>query len=193
MEIRNYSAIYRIMHWAIAVCMLLLLGTVIMRQTLFSRSHLAGIIQNYVTTKEIALSRDEIIGISRQISRPVWEWHFYFGYALAGLFFIRFVLPFFGQMKFVNPLKKQRTLKEKFQYWSYIVFTACAAVSLISGLLIKLGPRSLKDPMEEVHGLSLYYLLAFLIIHLGGVLWAELTNQKGLVSKIVSGTADQKS
>lgn len=191
MEIRKYSTIYRIMHWAIAICMLLLLGTVLLRMTLFSRSHLTEIIENYVSAKEIAISKDQIMGISRQISKPMWEWHFYFGYALAALFFIRFALPFFGQMKFVNPLKKQHTLKEKFQYWAYIIFMACVAVSLISGLLIKLGPRALKDPMEEVHGLSLYYLLAFLFIHLGGVLLAELTTQKGLVSKIVSGTDDK--
>ena len=31
------------------------------------------------------------------------------------------------------------------------------------------------------------YLIAFIILHIGGVLWSEFTNQKGIISKIVSG------
>ena len=41
--------------------------------------------------------------------------------------------------------------------------------------------------MEDIHVLSIYYLVPFIIIHLTGVLWAEFTDQKGIVSRIVSG------
>ena len=41
--------------------------------------------------------------------------------------------------------------------------------------------------MEEIHELSIYYLLAFIVIHFGGVLVAELGSQKGIISKIISG------
>ena len=39
----------------------------------------------------------------------------------------------------------------------------------------------------EIHELGVYYLVAFIIIHLAGVLIAEFTNQKGIISKIISG------
>ena len=42
--------------------------------------------------------------------------------------------------------------------------------------------------MEEIHELSLYYLLGFMILHFGGILIAELTSDKGLVSRIISGS-----
>ena len=42
--------------------------------------------------------------------------------------------------------------------------------------------------MEQIHVLSIYYLLSFIILHLGGIFIAELTNQKGLISKMVSGS-----
>jgi cytochrome b len=42
--------------------------------------------------------------------------------------------------------------------------------------------------MEEIHILGIYYLVAFIVMHLGGVLIAEFTDQKGIFSRIVSGT-----
>jgi cytochrome b len=42
--------------------------------------------------------------------------------------------------------------------------------------------------MEEIHVLSLYYLLGFMVLHFGGVLLAECTTQKGLISRIISGS-----
>jgi len=53
--------------------------------------------------------------------------------------------------------------------------------------MIEFGPESLKDQMEEIHVLSIYYLITFLILHIGGVLLAEFTSDKGIVSRIVSG------
>ncbi|MHB1147881.1 MAG: cytochrome b/b6 domain-containing protein [Lutibacter sp.] len=52
---------------------------------------------------------------------------------------------------------------------------------------MKFGPKEFKNSMEEFHNLSIYYLIAFIILHIGGVLWSEFTNQKGILSKIVRG------
>jgi cytochrome b561 len=91
-------------------------------------------------------------------------------------------------MKFANPLNKQLSLKIKFQYWVYLIFYACLAISLITGLIIEFGPKNMKNFMEEIHVLSIYYLIPFIIIHLGGVLISEFTTQPGIISRIVSGT-----
>jgi len=61
------------------------------------------------------------------------------------------------------------------------------AISLVTGLIIENGPKSLKKQMEDIHELSVYYLTAFIIIHFAGVLIAEFTNQQGIISWIVSG------
>jgi Ni,Fe-hydrogenase I cytochrome b subunit len=42
--------------------------------------------------------------------------------------------------------------------------------------------------MEEIHVLGIYYLMAFVIIHLAGVLRSEFIEQKGIISSIISGT-----
>ena len=117
----------------------------------------------------------------------MWNWHIYFGYVLTGLYCIRLAVPFFGEMKFASPFKAGLDMKTKFQYWVYLVFYVCTAISLVTGLFIEFGPKNLKDPLEEIHVLSLYYLLGFMVLHFGGVLLAECTTQKGLISRVISG------
>ena len=71
---------------------------------------------------------------------------------------------------------------------TYVIFYVCVIVSLVTGLIIELGPKELKKPMEEIHVLGIYYLIAFIVIHFSGVLIAEFTEQKGIISRIVSGS-----
>lgn len=187
MEERNYPGIYRIMHWAIAICMLLLLITIFLRMTWMNRENVADIIQQYLLETERAISRDDAVVLAKKIRKPMWDWHIYLGYTLVGLYSIRMALPFFGKMKFSSPFKKELSAKVKFQYWTYLVFYVCVGASLVTGLIIELGPQHLKKSTEEIHALSIYYLLAFIAVHIGGVLIAEFTNRRGIVSRIVSG------
>ena len=187
MKNKNYSAVYRMVHWSISICMLLLLMTIFLRLTWMNKNNVAEIIQNYLNTTDQSLTQDQLIVLAKKIRQPMWDWHIYLGYALTGLFSLRFILPVFGEMKFQNPFNKELIFKEKFQNWIYIIFYVCVVISLATGLLIKFGPSEIKKSMEEIHILSIYYLMAFLIFHIGGVLWAEFTMNKGIISKIVSG------
>lgn len=187
MKNRNYSKIYRIIHWAMALSFLFMLLTIFLRMYWMNKTHVSGIIQDFLSTTDQTLSEDDSISLAKAIRQPMWIWHIYVGYVLVGLYMIRLILPLFGEMKFPNPFNKFLTLKEKFQNWVYLVFYLCVAISLSTGLLIVYGSDSIHELMEEIHVLSIYYLLAFIIIHLGGVLMAELTDQQGLVSRIISG------
>lgn len=180
------------MHWSIAICMTFMLITIFLRMTWMNKNHVALIIQDYLSTTNQSLSQDQLIMLAKKIRKPMWDWHIYTGYALVGLYSIRMALPFFGQMKFSNPLNKDLGFKEKLQYWSYLVFYACVAISLTTGLIIVLGPKNLKESMEGIHVLSIYYLLGFIVIHLSGVFFCEFTNHQGLISRIVSGSKNTK-
>ena len=157
-----------------------------------NKNNVAAIIQDFLKDTDQTLSQDQLIVLAKTIRKPMWTWHIYLGYVLTALFSLRFILPFFGQMKFQNPFAKNLTFKEKFQKWVYIIFYLCVVVSLVTGLVIEFGPKDLKHTMEEIHVLSIYYLIGFIVIHLGGVLMAEFTNQKGIISRIVSGSKKEK-
>ncbi len=188
MQTRNYSKTYRILHWLIAFAFLLLLITIFLRKTWMEKNHVAEIIQTFLKDNGYAaLPQDEAISLAKKIRKPMWEWHIYLGYVLTGLYCIRLAVPFFGKMKFSSPFKEGLNTKTKFQFWVYLVFYTCTAVSLITGLIIEFGPKVYKKPMEEIHELSLYYLLSFMILHFAGILIAEFTSDKGLISRIISG------
>lgn len=184
---KSYSKTYRIIHWAIAISFMLLLITIFLRLTWMNKFHMADIIGLYLSEHELSLSEDQLIVLAKQIRRPMWQWHIYIGYALVALFSIRFILPAFGKMTFQNPFNKALSIKERFQYWVYIVFYVCVTASLITGLIIELGPKALRKQVEDWHKLSIYYLVAFIVIHLANVLIAEFTKHKGLISKMISG------
>lgn len=188
MEQTKYSKIYRIMHWAIAITFLLLLITIFLRLTWLNKHNVAAIIQDYMSNNNLTLTENQSIILAKKIRKPMWDWHIYLGYVLTGLFTIRFLLPAFGQMKIQNPLDKNATTKIKFQKWTYIIFYVCVVISLITGLIIVLGPKEYKSTMEGIHEFGTYYLVAFIALHIGGVLISELTNDKGVISRIINGS-----
>ena len=191
MEKTKYSKVYRIIHWAIAVSFMLLLITIFLRLTWMNKNNVAIIIQDYLKDTDQILSQEQLIVLAKKIRQPMWIWHIYIGYVLVGLFIIRFILPAFGHMKIQNPFGKNLSAKMKFQNWKYIIFYFFVIVSLATGLIIELGPKEFKKTMEEIHILGIYYLIAFIAIHLIGVLMAEFTDQKGIISRIVSGTKNK--
>lgn len=192
MEKEKYSKIFRIIHWAIAISFLLLLITIFLRLTWLNKDNMSAIIQEYFKGIGQNLPQEQSIALARKIRQPMWDWHIYIGYVLVGLFSIRFALPFFGQMKFQNPFAKNLSIKVKLQRWVYVVFYGSVITSLTTGLLIVFGPKSIQEPMEVIHVLGIYYLVTFIIVHIAGVLIAEFTDQKGIVSRIVSGSDGKK-
>jgi len=188
MEQTKYTTIYRLIHWAIAISFLLLLVTIFLRLTWLNKYNTASIMQDYLSDFNHDLSHDNLIVLAKKIRQPMWNWHIYLGYVLVGLFSVRLLLPAFGKMKFQSPFVKGLSGKEKFKKWTYIIFYVCVVISLVTGLIIELGPKQYKEPMEEIHVLSIYYFIAFLVLHFTGVLIAEFTNQKGIVSRIISGS-----
>ena len=192
MEVTKYSKIYRILHWAIAIAFILLLVTIFLRLTWLNKYNVAAIIQNYLRDTGQVLTQDQLLALAKKIRQPMWDWHIYLGYILTGLFSIRFMLPLFGHMKFQSPFEKSLSIKEKLKKWTYVIFYFCVIISLVTGLLIKFGPKELEKPMEDIHVLGIYYLIAFIVVHLAGVLIAEFTDQKGIISRIVSGSLKNK-
>lgn len=184
MEEQKYSSIYKIMHWAIAFCIFFMLFTIFLRLTWLNKVNVSEILGSELTQRDVNLSAEDLTKIAKKIRKPMWDWHVYIGYVLIGLYAIRLLLPFFGQMKFKSPLR-EKTMKRKFQQWSYVFFYVGLAATLATGFLIVNGPPTWKDTLEGIHELSLYYILAFIVIHFSGILIAEYGSEKGIISKMI--------
>jgi cytochrome b561 len=178
------------MHWSIALTMLFLLLTILLRLGWMNKYHVAEIAGAYLLDQGVSLSDDQLILLAKKIRKPMWDWHIWSGYLLMGLYVVRMSLPFFGVMKFMSPSHKQASGKERFEAWTYIVFYALVGISLVTGFLIVNGPKEYKGDLEGIHELSIYYFGAFIVLHFGGILLAEFGSKKGIVSRIVSGERD---
>lgn len=184
MEAKRYSTIFKIMHWAIAFCILFLLFTIFLRLTWMNKVHVSEILNVELKQRDVSLSSDELIVIAKKIRKPMWNWHVYIGYALMGLYAMRLILPLFGEMKFKLP-SSETSLKNKFKRWTYLLFYIGLTVILATGFLIVNGPAEWKKALEGIHELSLYYILAFIVVHFSGILIAENGSEKGITSKMI--------
>lgn len=174
-----------------AFAILFLLLTVFLRLGWMNKDHFGEILQDSMAKKGIQLSSADAATIGKDLRKPMWSYHVLTGYVIIGLYLIRAAITFYQGIGFKSPFSKGATAKDKFKGWAYIIFYGLLAISLFTGFMIVNGPKGFKEVMEFVHVKSLYYVLAFIILHVSGVLLADMGAEKGIVSKIVSGNGKQ--
>lgn len=179
---QEFSFMHRFLHWGIAFGILFILFTVFLRIGWMNKTHMATIIMNNTSS----LTNDEAIKIAKSIRRPMFNWHVYIGYAVTALYVIRLVYLFINR-KSSKIFNETNLPKDRFQKLVYIFFYIGLAIMLITGLTIEHGPKEWKSVLESIHGAGLYFMGAFIIIHLMGIVIGENSTTKGIVSKMIHG------
>ena len=186
-ENKNFSLAHRILHWLIAFTILFLMLTVFLRLTWLEKNNVASILQDNLNTLNISLNQDDAIKIAKNIRKPMWDWHIYSGYFLIGLYVLRLINLYFSGIVFPNPFHSTVSLKQKVQGGTYILFYFLMGISLITGFFIVNGSPKYKDILETIHVQSLYYVVLFIMMHMGGLLISEFSNERGIISKMIHG------
>jgi len=187
MNDNRFNLASRLIHWAIVFTVVFLIVTVLLRMGWMNKDHFGIIIQNDLTKLGKHISKDEAASIGKNLRRPMWNNHILAGYLLIGLYIIRMLITLKQGLAFPSPFSKDASVKSKLKSWLYIIFYILMLISLFTGFMIVNGPKSWKEPLEFVHIKSLYYVVSFIILHIGGVLIADATNERGIVSKMISG------
>lgn len=187
MKDKRFNLASRLIHWAIAFTFLYLLLTVLLRMGWMNKNNMGSIMQNGLAEKGVTIDDDTAGTVAKQVRRPMWGTHTIAGYVLVGLYIIRMIIFAVQGITFGSPFKKDSTTYQRFRSWIYLLFYVFVAVSLITGLLIEFGPGSIHEPSEEIHKLSLYYMVSFIALHLAGVVIADGGKERGIISKMVSG------
>ncbi|MCL2725054.1 MAG: cytochrome b/b6 domain-containing protein [Polyangiaceae bacterium] len=165
-----------------------MLLTVFLRSGWMSQGSISGILMEDLSAKNVTLPKNEVTAIARHIARPMWNWHVYVGYALAGMFAVRVLYIFTKGTKCGNPFSKKLTsMQERIQAAVYFLFYLSLGVTLLSGLMMKLGPSGYNRIFKPFHEPSLYFMVAFLAVHLMGILMGEHGDEKGVVSAMIHG------
>lgn len=148
---------------------------------------MSDIITEQLSSLDIDITKKQSIKIAKVIRGQMWTWHIYAGYLMIALLSLRVVLNIKERgFKLTTITSSEASSKDKFQWVLYASFYVLVAASLMTGMFVinDIGDHKL---MEDLHKLSLYYLVGFLVMHLVGVVIAELTDQKNIISEMISG------
>ena len=189
---KKWSISFRIWHWVHAFVILGLLATVFLRKTFLSWRANSEILSTELSGMSIDVSIEQATILAKAVRAPMWEWHILLGYGLAFLLLVRIAL-FFTQSGKRNYIDiKASSLHKKMVKVGYIGIYAILAFMAISGLsihfyeelsLLKETAKSIK----EVHELVFNAVWVFVLLHILGVVLADNTDEKGLVSDMING------
>ena len=183
-----YSLAFRFLHWSIAFVMLGMLITILLRYSWLNKEEMSEIIMGYSTSQDVNMTKEKAVVLAKRIRAPLWEWHVYLGYALMGLVFIRIILGMMGRVPFLNPFKGGITLNLRIRAIIYLLFYVCVVISLVTGLVLELDiETAYNNEIKSIHFGSIYYFVTYLVIHFIGVLFAELSSDNGIVSRMING------
>lgn len=178
----SYTLFDRLLHWSMALGILFILLTVFLRLNWMEKNHVAQILTDQLSSIDIEITKEQAIKIAKKIRKPMFDWHLIFGYVVSGIFVLR-MFYYAKNKKSFKPVAK----REIFELWVYRIFYVLLGITLLTGLYMKFGPEYLEHDIEEIHELSWYYMVVFLVLHFVGILLSELGSKKGLVSKMIGG------
>lgn len=188
----KWSVSFRLWHWLHAAVILGLLGTVFLRKTFLGWRTNSEILMQKLASFQIDITAEQAKALAKAIRAPMWEWHILLGYALALLVLWRIALFFTQSGKRNYIALREENLHKKAVKLGYLVLYVVIAFMAVSGLLIHfyetLGlAKTTAHDIKELHELAYNFILIFVPLHIAGVVIADATEEKGIVSDMING------
>jgi len=184
----KYTKLLRIWHWLNALTIFILLGTFFLRKTFLSwRTNSELMVQKFAEF-DIEITTEAAKVVAKAIRTPMWEWHIIFGYVLAGLILFRIFIFVKEGMSYKNT----SSLHKIGITILYTIFYLLVIFMVFSGIAMNLGTNmgisdEILHNIKEVHESVAWFFVFFVPIHIGGAVVADMTKEKGLISRMVSG------
>jgi len=181
---------------------------VLLNSTLLKTKKNAIAIKANLAHSGVTVTDGQARSVAHELSNKVWMIHTYFGYTLAALLIFRLLVEFFqlADQRFIRKLKSayhqyQTTKKNrelaKHEFWVktiYAVFYLMLITMALTGLCLAFEDDVplLKSihAFRQIHAFTMYLILAFIVVHIVGVLLAERKDSRGIVSDMINGGAD---
>jgi len=203
---RKNSAALRFWHWTSALLIFGLLITILFQFVIVKAKEAGSLFQTTLQKSNITLTTQQARSLTHIISERIWDWHIYLGIGLSVMLLFRIITEFRqpATQKFSFKLAQVRKLFREvgadssdyrhsiFVKYSYLTFYTMLVVMVLTGLCLVYADdvaflRPLEHSIKEVHNFTMYLIMAFTALHLIGVVRAELTTDKGIVSDMING------
>jgi Ni,Fe-hydrogenase I cytochrome b subunit len=203
----DYSAPLRVWHWGNALLVAGQLITILFIKVIVKPKALVPEFQAAAQRAGGTLTKEQGMNIARLMSERLWDWHIAIGLALAAFWAYWLVLQLTApaerrftarlaatarRYRLVPPTEHADARHELLVKLSYAAFYLFISVMVITGLALTWADdvawlHRLEHSVKAVHNVTMYLLIAFVVGHVVGVVWAELTKDHGLISRMVGG------
>jgi Ni,Fe-hydrogenase I cytochrome b subunit len=206
--LQKHSAAIRIWHWLTFLFIAASMVTVLFASTLLNPRENTGLVQEQLQKNGITVTMDQAFAVSHEYEDKVWDVHKWIGFGIVFLLLSRFAIELTqpGEEKLRSRLKiaiglyKQNDsnktvyrhfISVKLTYTLFYVLILCMA---LTGLGMAFGrdlglPRNVYGTIKEIHSIIQYCMYAFVLVHIGGVITADITESKGIVSGMINGNS----
>lgn len=186
----KYSASFRLWHWLNAFVVLGLLATVFLRKTFLSWRTNSEILMSKLSEFGVEITVEQAKILAKAVRAGMWEWHIILGYVLAFSMLFRMYL-YFKDSSIKASFSSLSSHKKSVHILYYLFYLALFFMT-ISGLVLTFHDsinltKELTHDIKEIHELVFNGILFFVVVHVAGVIVAELTSEKGLISNMISG------
>jgi cytochrome b561 len=190
----------RIWHWANSGLVLAQLITILFLFVVVKVKTLAPEFSKVLAEKGVTMAPEQLRGLTRIVAHRIWDWHIWMGIAISVLLAFR-VLVSFRQRGGQRTAAKLASLQARvaagepgatkavWVRYSYRAFYVVLGVMVVTGLILVFEDyfRTIEHTMKEIHEVSMYVVLAFVVAHIFGVFRAEVTDAPGITSDMIHG------
>lgn len=180
----KYTILHRVLHWVMAFTMPIMFITGFLRMEWISKKA----VNNAISSQGIEMTKDQTREVFWSILSPAWDLHEVFAKVVIIAFIIRIIYMIVKGVRFPNPFKSDTTLKLRMQGLTYVYFYIFIFIQAFTGICLQNGfLESWEEGIETTHKIGIYLFPIFIVLHFGGILIAELTDQKGIASEMIGG------
>ena len=195
------SAYLRIWHWLSFLFFLASISTVIFGSTLYKTKNNISMVQEQAMQKGVVLTNDQARAIAHEFSDKLWMLHKYIGFGLSILMLLRIIIEVAAskQNTVMGRIREAASIRvmdaEKKHYInvnkSYLLFYMLFIMMSLTGLVLAFEDVKFLDPIhkisKQIHSYVQYGMFAYIILHIVGVLLADIDSYPGIVSRMING------
>jgi Ni/Fe-hydrogenase 1 B-type cytochrome subunit len=206
----SHARAIRIWHWTFFIAMTAQLITVLFASTLFRTRNNIGLVQQEMQHQGVTIGNDQARGVAHAFNDRLWDWHTYLGYIICGFLLARIVieLTLSKEERLATKIRQAIAIKRstpadagsQTHYlqvkWSYVIFYCVILTMALTGLCLAFDDlpimKGIRGPARQVHSFVQYLIYGFIVLHLGGVILADLGKHQGIVSGMIHGKKRSK-
>jgi Ni,Fe-hydrogenase I cytochrome b subunit len=208
----DYSVPMRLWHWVNAALVSGQLLTILFQKVIVNAKHAVPEFQAAITKGGGTLSEQQGQAVAHVISERIWTWHVWMGVALAFFWLFWTVMQAldpagrrFGarlmaaarRYKLAAPAEHADARHVLLAKLTYAAFYLFITIMVVTGLALIFADEvpwlgSMEHTMKEIHNVTMYLIIGYIVLHVVGVVWADIYDDRGLISRMVSGEDPRK-